>query len=476
MASTPQPLDDLVSALETLLRPLPPAARVAGVGDRCLVDEILDRLGIDVAWIDDDTYDRQEAFAAVLWSVDGTPMDPTATAVRIRRLLADDGLLAVILPETAEAPLRGSLPPKEYQLTRCVLRSLSEAGFAVRGEGRFSDLFAVFAVRDDFRIRFYEDGDEDAILRLFPTCFHVERGLDHWRWKYLDNPYGKPRISMAFSPEGELASHYASYPTPFWIEDDGGRRKLLGLQMGDTMTNPRFRNVGRGNAALLPRTVRHFFAHHRDGRFGFFYGFNTGPIQRFCVRFIGGSKIGPVGYWTRDLEGGEEPPWTAGHYHVGRVRAASPSWDRFFQRVAPHYGFLVHRDARWVDWRYLRCPDADYVVLAASRWGRMVGWGVFRRREDRLVWGDALFHPRHAGAAESLLAAAVRRPELAGARRLEAWFSPRPQWWSRRLPDLGFTAETQPDGLGMVALEDGEDDAIVRLGEMYYTMGDGDLF
>jgi hypothetical protein len=55
----------------------------------------------------------------------------------------------------------------------------------------------------------------------------------------------------------------------------------------------------------------------------------------------------------------------------------------------------------------------------------LAGWCVFRRRDDRLVWGDALFHPRHDGAAESLLAAAVRLPDLAGARQLETWFSPR---------------------------------------------------
>jgi len=481
MEPTPRPADDLASALRSLLRPLPPASRVAAAGEaRGPVRDALEGSHLQVTWLDDaglnERRDEPGTLAAILWSVAGAAADLDANAARIHRLLAGDGLLAAIVPAAAGPPLRGSLPSKEQRLPRRVLRALSEAGFAVRGErllcGPDGDVLAISAARDEFRVRSFVDGDEEAILRLFPTCFHVERGLDHWRWKYQDNPYGEPRISMAFSPAGELASHYASYPTPFWR--DG--RRLLALQMGDTMTAPRFRDVGRGNAGLLPRTVRHFFARHRDGRFAFFYGFNTGPIQRFCVRFIGGSKIAPVGCWTRDLDPAGAPPWTPGRYRVERVRSVGGTFDRFFARVAPHYGFLVHRDARWVDWRYLRCPDADYVVLAASRWGRLAGWSVFRRRDDRLVWGDALFHPRHAGAAESLLAAAVRRPELAGARRIEAWFSPRPAWWSGRLPGLGFTAGTQPDGLGMVALEDGDDDAITHLGELYYTMGDGDLF
>ena len=79
-----------------------------------------------------------------------------------------------------------------------------------------------------------------------------------------------------------------------------------------------------------------------------------------------------------------------------------------------------------------------YFIYKLERWGRLVGWGVFRQREDRLVWGDALFDPRHALAAECLLAEVLARPEHAASRRIEAWFSARPEWWSRIVDRLGF--------------------------------------
>ena len=120
----------------------------------------------------------------------------------------------------------------------------------------------------------------------------------------------------------------------------------------------------------------------------------------------------------------------------------------------------MRRDAQYLDWRYLRCPDADYVLLAARRWGRLVGWSVFRRRDDRLDWGDALFDPRHARAAEPILAAALAEPELAGAARVAAWFPERPPWWSARLAELGFERrDPSRRSLGMVALADGEPEA-----------------
>ncbi len=245
--------------------------------------------------------------------------------------------------------------------------------------------------------------------------------------------------------------------------------------MGDTMTNPFFRQVGSARGGLLARTVQHFFALRIAANFGFFFGFNTGPIQRFCEWFIGGGLVDPVLCWTCDL--GTSLPWKEdGPYRIERIHQVGPGWDRFFRRVAPHYRFLIRRDAGYLRWRYLDCPDAEYVVLGAKRWGRLVGWSVFRRLEDRLIWGDALVDPRHSGAAASLLAASQRYSQLAPVHRLEAWFSERPRWWSKQLSALGLAAAPEPRGLALMALPNEEGITSERLQDLYYTMGDGDLF
>ena len=291
------------------------------------------------------------------------------------------------------------------------------------------------ARKDPFLIRSYRNGDEEKILRLFRTCFESARRLDHWRWKYAENPYGQHQISLAFSPLGELAAHYAGYPVPYWLDDESGQRECLALHMGDTMTDPSFRQIGSRRSGLLARTVQHFFAIRKGGNFGFFFGFNTGPIQRFSEWFIGGERLDPLRCWTRDLD--TILPWKEdGRYRIERIHRVGSAWDRFFRRVAPHYRFLIRRDARYLRWRYLGCPDTEYVVLGAKRWGRPVGWSVFRRLDDRLVWVDALVDPRHSGASRSLLAATRRYPQLAGVVRLESWFSERPAWWKQQLLEL----------------------------------------
>ncbi|MEM9596672.1 MAG: hypothetical protein AAGD06_20555 [Acidobacteriota bacterium] len=327
--------------------------------------------------------------------------------------------------------------------------------------------------RGAFAVRSYRPGDEDDILQLFTPSFHVQRTAEHWRWKYLDDPWGRLKITVARSPEGELAAHYAGYPVPF-VHADGDWQTLLGLQVGDTMTDPRFRGVGRGPTSLLGRCARHHYAAHCEGQVAFNFGFNTGNIQKFSLRFVRAQRLEPVGYWR--AEGIRVEAKALRRYHIERIARLDTGWDRFFRRVAPHYGFLVHRGARYLRWRYLACPDdPPFVILSARRWGRLVGWSVFRRRGDRLSWVDALFHRRHVDAAGALLSAARSHPELAGAGDVVAWFPERPAWWHRALVDLGFQQTYEPNDLAVMFVPHDREDAPELLRGLYYTMGDGDL-
>lgn len=396
----------------------------------------------------------------------------------LRRRLQEDGLVVITLPDPGSRPevRPKGLPTVHQKGLRLLVRRLSNLGFSILREAPASapGWRVVVARRDRFRVRSYQPGDEVAILELFPSCFHVARSLEHWHWKYAEHPHGNGHLSLALDRGGQLAAHYGGYPVPYWYKEPGKPpRRFLALQMGDTMTSPSFRDAGRGQQSLLARTVRHFFARHRDDSFGFFYGFNTGPIQRFCEWFIGGTRVEPVGFWRRSPASLTAP---SRRYRVEIRPRLGAGWDRLFQRVAPHYGFLVARDAAYLDWRYLRCPDPGFVILAARKWGRLVGWSVFRRRDDRLVWGDALFDPRHTAAASSLLAAALELPEFQGISQIESWFSLRPDWWRESLETLGFERSEEPNGLALMTLPEAESQAVTRLQRLYYTMGDGDLF
>ena len=358
--------------------------------------------------------------------------------------------------------------PIAPELPRSFVRVLSESGFVALENIELDGGRLVVSRRDTFTIRRYQDGDDAGIEDLFRASFHVERAREHWRWKYHENPFGNRFISLAISPAEEIASHYSGYPVPFWCEG----KDYLALQMGDTMTGPAFRNVGRGTTSLLARTVRHFFSVHRGESFDFFYGFNTGSIQRFCRWFIGGTELEPVRYVQKSL--GSESGFDGKGYEVEEIERVDAAFDTLFSKAAPHYGFLVRRDARYLHWRYLSCPDQKITFLKAARSGRLVGWAAFAVKEQRLIWGDSLFDPDHISAAEALLDAALSLHSVAGLRSVVGWFPARPRFWDEELTRLGFEALAEPNRLKFMFLPDG--DEIAPLGGLYYTMGDGDLF
>jgi hypothetical protein len=324
----------------------------------------------------------------------------------------------------------------------------------------------------DLTIRPYAPGDEAQILDLFARSFHASRSLEHWRWKFAHDPFGAGRISLAFDG-GRLAGHYAGYAVPFVADS----QRLIANQIGDTMTDPAVRHVGRGPTSILGRTALDFYARFCEGQVAFNYGFNVANIQKFSLRFLRSDRVESVTYrllprervrplsrWQRRARG----------WQLELVTEATPELDAFFGRVAPAYRFLVARDARYVRWRYLECPDVPYIIVAIRKWRRLAGWLVLRMRENRITLGDALFDRRWPDALDIALRHLV--PQYPGA-FVEGWFPPRPAWFDAALREAGFETRPEPQDLSLMCVPFTMSDAVTRMRDrLYYTWGDSDLF
>lgn len=410
----------------------------------------------------------------------------------LRELAADPG------PETLLIVGKVSKGPAEEggSLARLEL-ALAEHGFAYRPpeliEGVEEDLRLLLrANRTPYRIRGYQEGDEDAIVDLFERSFHHRRGVDHWSWEYQSCPWGGPRVSLAISSEQDLVAHYAGYPVRFLLARSGwhlaaeetsrdGWHLVDAHQIGDTMTAPEVRSVGRGPTSLLSRTARHFFASHCVGKVAFNYGFNVGNIRRFSELFLDAHQIAPVPFRRREVAGKTLRPTGRIRRLLGaevrKIETPGPEFDDFLREVASSYGFLTERNAEYLRWRYFERPGYDYLTLAAYGRRRLSAWAVFRREGDVLLWGDALVHPGATDLVEPLLAAALASPTGLGCRRIEGWFPERPSFLAETLDRLGFESLSHPQDLSLMCIPFGEADPIPLLRDhLYYTLGDSDLF
>jgi len=324
---------------------------------------------------------------------------------------------------------------------------------------------------DRFVTRAFRAGDETRILDLFARSFpHAPRTLEHFRWKYEHDPFGSGRISITVDETGRLLGHYAGYAVPFRC--DG--RDVVAHQIGDTMTEPSIRHIGRGSSSILGRTALHFYATFCEGQVGFNYGFNVANIQKFSLRFLRSDRVEPVAYRVAP------PPapiaryerWRRG-YQLALVHAPGKEIDRFFERVAPAYGFLIRRDAAYLRWRYFDHPDVAYVMVEIRKWKRLAGWMVFRLRGDTFTIVDLLVDPRYDDVLEVLL-----RHVVAGfpVSRVEGWFPPRPAWLDAQLERAGFARTPEPQDLSVMCVPFTIADATERMrASLYYTMGDSDL-
>ena len=325
---------------------------------------------------------------------------------------------------------------------------------------------------DPFHIRSVRPGDESAILDLFHRCFHPDRTLEHWRWKYEQAPAGRHRISVAVTGDGEIVANYGAYPVALW--DQSSRTTIQAHQVGDVMSAAEVRGVGRGPTSLFARTARHFYAACCEGRVAFNYGVHTANSRRFSVRFVRARDVEPVAYREGQLRRAPATSSPLRRYRVERVTAPPADLDELWRRARAHYGLLIQRDRQYLAWRYFARPDRRYAVYTLRSWGRLVGWSVFVQEADRLVWGDVLILPRHLDALQHVLA---RASSELGGERIATWLPERPDFVAQVTQSLGLIRCEEPNDLHLTVVPFSWPDAHARLTrDLFYTWGDTDLF
>ncbi len=325
----------------------------------------------------------------------------------------------------------------------------------------------------------YKQGDETKILELFHSAFHVERSIKHWRWKYLENPFGGPCIANVWDHD-QLAAHYAGYSIPFYMEGE-----FITFQVGDTMTNPSYRSEGRGFTSTLARACRLFRRYYCEEQLPIWYGFNTGKIQKFGKLFLEYHIPCPVYEWIADkkvvmrLSG--KPAWINMLKGITCNTAVTFEWaDSFYENVKDSYKWLVKRSGQYLQWRFHDHPDQSHTITVVRKWGRVAGYLVTRVENNELLIGDALFNPDEPGTFEVALCTTLKyleNKDYPPVNRIRGWFSLTPSWWIEIVEKTGFIKHREKNHLDLcITLSDKRFTVQDVAENMYFTWADSDLF
>lgn len=306
----------------------------------------------------------------------------------------------------------------------------------------------------------------DAQARLFGRCFAKPANVAALRWRYDDNPHGQA-VSLVLTEGDDEAVCSFAYVPRLAVARTGQGKVTEGYigQQGDVMTDPDWQRKG-----LARRLVQDCAKATGEAGFIINWGFpnrQSAPIflkldwhssgqirpRRQLLRADSRSK-------TRRLSDGRLPALRLGWDTRGCKRAraklgALPEGyssrilevfpecvSELSRLVEARFPFMLHRDADWLNWRYLRTPSRGHVPI-----------GIFDS-SDTLI-GYTVVQPPLGGSdgngvgylvdflvpdvelEDAVMGLALEALFASGASVAEAW-SVDGSWWMHKLDAAGF--------------------------------------
>jgi len=298
-------------------------------------------------------------------------------------------------------------------------------------------------LKKNYTVRPYRSGDEEEIVELLELVFDgwpkFDLGcsaLDHWKWKYLDNPLNTSFIALGVSEDGIIGVNH-SFPHRIKIGDD----ILLGTYGSDLAVHPGFRQIGvktrthdlkeemrkpagisvtysvSGNPIVIQSRLRRgrpMFPHPvinlvriRD----IDRQIKAMPVKHAWLTKRGFNAIrtfNEIRNVFRASGGVDE------ELRVREIRAFDERIESFWDEVSKHNGFIIERNTDYLNWRYCDPRAGGFIIKQAeSEGGDVHGYIVIkinRYRKDYPIGfiADLITLPGRLNVADLLVVDAMR--------------------------------------------------------------------
>lgn len=244
-------------------------------------------------------------------------------------------------------------------------------------------------------------GDVAVILELLREHYGAEHDVAaRHEWLYRRNPHGEAVTFLAFDRATRAPAGLTSlFPRKVWVEGKEHRGSIG----GDGFVRPRFRR--RGIATALHRAC---LGSMKEGSVELMYGppepHNLAALVRagskvVCqlrrfVRPLDGSRLVRFGLVAAPLSRLLKPrrsPLRLRAIESNDIEAV----DRIWARAARDLDIAPVRDARYYDWRFVRCPGGKQRAFYVMDGERTVGVCALERDGKRTVIVDIVAERRN---------------------------------------------------------------------------------
>jgi hypothetical protein len=255
--------------------------------------------------------------------------------------------------------------------------------------------------RPQVAVRSYADGDERLILAGFNRVFGQARSLEHWTWKFKENPYRKAVMAaLAFDSKGSVVGHYSLIPLKLNISG----RAVLAAQSVDTFVSDECRGQG-----VFLRCASHCYDECIEEGVEAVYGFPNENSSPGFIRALGWSRIAHLTRYrcrlsvkrplARILRLPVLPGLLEGFYRAalrakisvrgifsGRqsrvatkfhISSSLPrDYNDLWQSCKDREPISLWKDEEYLTWRYCRNPDREFRFCTLRAGDELLALGV----------------------------------------------------------------------------------------------------
>lgn len=187
------------------------------------------------------------------------------------------------------------------------------------------------------------------VLELFEQVFGRPLSPPFYRWRFLENPFGPPLVTLLWDGP-TLAGHYAASAMRGWH-----RRAFDSSQSMTTMTHPDYRNRDVFTT-LADHLYRRMATEHG---IKMIWGYPNTRSHFGLVRRLGWHDVALLPTMTRELTTVD-----AGDNGIAGASTLPDGIDDLFLRSDDGRAFLSARDERYMRWRYVQNPDIEYTYFS----------------------------------------------------------------------------------------------------------------
>ena len=260
------------------------------------------------------------------------------------------------------------------------------------------------SLKKDFELRSYRPGDEHGIVQLLQSVFgrwpKIDLNcepVDHWRWKYLENPVKNLNVVVGVS-ENEIISCHHGLRHRIKIGDE----VYLGSIAMDLAVHPDFRGMGlfpemTGFLAENSINLGVRFAHWLTGNpLVIKRNLKTRPqfpypiknlvrienidklLEVMPIKYSGFYKQGYyLAKFSNALRNKLRPqPSSKNELLIRDATSFDDGIDEFWRQVSDKYAFIVDRSRAYLNWRYSDPRAGSYVIRQAMEGSRLLGYCV----------------------------------------------------------------------------------------------------